>query len=118
MLGVGLHFLLDGATSRCLTGLDLINYIQSVASPSGIDMQIVVGPSFVIYGARTEAWAIIAESHISVTVTGGRLALEVFSCRPFDPVVPALLAEDLLGLRPGYKTHCLSRVGVGKAHHN
>ena len=109
----GLHFILDGFD--CQKGLDDISVIYGFLHdlPSELEMTKIAPPYVFRYDAPDpREWGytgavIIAESHITIHTYPQKrfLALDAFSCKPFDPELVQTRAIETFGiLEPRIKT--------------
>jgi S-adenosylmethionine/arginine decarboxylase-like enzyme len=90
------HWTFDGEVAEPMRATDLRKLLADLVRVIG--MTPIASPAVYVDGDGWRGFQLIAESHISVDGRGRYCALDVFSCRPFDPEhVLACLAEWLHG---------------------
>jgi S-adenosylmethionine decarboxylase len=84
---IGLHLTMDGVTDSPVDGVAIEKILREL--PGRIGMSILAGPVVVRGRTGNPGWTgfvVIDKSHISIHTfdEGGRVSVDVFSCKPFN----------------------------------
>ena len=107
----GLHLMVDGLTDTAPTLASVRRFIGEVVEK--VDLKIIAGPFFFELADYSEAFAIIAESHVSVKWwPGGLVLMDLFSCKPFG--CEGIIGQTVkhFGLEH-WRPRVIERMGVG-----
>lgn len=108
---MGLHLLLDGMTATPPQVNDVRRVISLIVEL--ICLHVISGPFFYNLESHQEAFAIIAESHMSVMWwENGLVLVDLFSCKPFDVEKSVDVIVNSFNLEL-YDYRTVERMGVG-----
>lgn len=109
-MGAGLHLLVDGLTARRPDVEQVGRFIHDAVARAGLC--IVMGPFFYKHESYQEAFAVIAESHVSVNWwPSGLILVDLFSCKVFDTDTVARFTVTTFGLEH-WEHRVIQRMGV------
>ena len=110
-MGLSLHLLVDGLTARRPDVEQVGRFIHDAVERAGLC--IVMGPFFYKHESYEEAFAVVAESHVSVNWwPSGLILVDLFSCKVFDTEAVARLTAKAFDLEP-WEHRVIERMGVG-----
>ena len=86
MNGPGIHLLVDGLTRMSFTHLYLVKFLEDLVTMVG--MQVILGPYVEEQPKGWQGWAVLAESHTAIHVSGKEVHVDLFSCQSYDTEGP------------------------------
>lgn len=111
MMDTGRHLMVDGLTAAPPTVGQVREFLTEAVQR--VKLQVIAGPFFFELAAYSEAWAIVAESHVAIKWwPGGLVLVDLFSCKPFNTEGLISFIVETFGLEH-WRPRVIQRMGVG-----